>query len=119
MSRAGKAARHGCCLVLMEGRLWKCPQISSLHLAAAKFGLHAQTEWQPYLAYQGIEVSCSDPELEAHLGRGAEPVCGMCPAKAEQYEKDIHNIDFDLPLAVRVERGGAVAATARESPLAA
>jgi hypothetical protein len=32
----------------------------------------------------------------------------MCPAKGTPYEKDIHNIDFNLPHAARVERGGVV-----------
>lgn len=104
------ASWQGCparvCVVLLEGRLWKCPQIASLHVAAEKFGLHAQPEWAPYLAYRGIDADCSDAALQEHLGRGAEPVCGMCPAKAEAYEKDIHNIDFELPDVVRVEGAG-------------
>ena len=96
------------CRVLLEGRLWKCPQIANLHLAAEKFSLPARGEWAPYLAYEGIGVSCSDAELQAHIRGGPEPICGMCPARAEPYEKDIHNIDFDIPDARRVERGGIV-----------
>ena len=105
------------CRVLLEGRLWKCPQIANLHLAADKFSLQSREEWAPYLAYEGIEATCSDAALKAHLGRGPEPVCGMCPAHPETYEKDIHNVDFDIPEAVRVERGGAVVRS-RERALA-
>ena len=96
------------CLVLLEGRLWKCPQTAALHLAAAKFSLGAQEEWAPYLAYKGLPVTSSDDELAAFLNRGPEAVCGMCPANGESYEKDIHNIDFNIADAVRVERDGTI-----------
>ncbi len=32
----------------------------------------------------------------------------MCPRNAEAYEKDIHNLDFDIADAVRVERDGTI-----------
>lgn len=96
------------CVVLFERRLWKCPQTASLHLAAEKFSLHSQQEWAPYLAYNGIDVTCSDHELELHLNGGPEPVCGMCPVNGEAYEKDIYNADFDIPDVLRVERSGTV-----------
>jgi organic radical activating enzyme len=96
------------CVVLFERRLWKCPQTASLHLAAEKFSLQASEAWAPYLAYKGIDVTCSDDELHVHLKGGAEPVCGMCPVNPESYEKDIYNADFDIPGAVRVDRGGAI-----------
>ncbi len=96
------------CVVLFERRLWKCPQTASLHLAAEKFSLQSIEEWGPYLAYNGIGVTCSDAELEFHLKRGPEPVCGMCPANGESYEKDIYHADFDIPDVLRVERGGTV-----------
>ena len=35
------------CRVPLEGRLWKCPQIANLHLAAGKFSLQARNEWGP------------------------------------------------------------------------
>lgn len=60
------------------------------------------------MAYDGIGVTCSDAELEFHLKRGPEPVCGMCPANGESYEKDIYHADFDIPDALRVERGGTI-----------
>lgn len=96
------------CRVLLEGRLWKCPQIANLHLAGEKFSLDAREEWAPYLAYEGIGLNCSDEELQAFIRGGPEPICGICPAKREPYEKDIHNVDFDIPDARRVERGGIV-----------
>jgi hypothetical protein len=71
-----------------------------------KFGLGAQPEWASYLTYQGIDVGCSDAALAEHVGRGAEPVCGMSPAKSEPYENGIHDSDVNLLHAARVERGG-------------
>ena len=86
-----EASWSGCparvCLVLLEGRLWKCPQTAALHLAAAKFDLQTSDEWRPYLAYDGIGVTASDTELYEFLNRGAEPVCGMCPTNGESYER--------------------------------
>jgi organic radical activating enzyme len=106
------ASWRGCpakvCLVLLEGRLWKCPQAAALHLAAEKFSLQSDPDWAPYLGYRGIAVASSDEELLAFLQRGAEPVCGMCPASGETYQKDIYNLDFDRPDALRVEREGVV-----------
>jgi hypothetical protein len=32
----------------------------------------------------------------------------MCPANGESYEKDIHNVDFNIADAVRVERDGTI-----------
>jgi hypothetical protein len=107
-----KASWRACqakeCVVLFERRLWKCPQTASLHLVADEFGLHSQKEWAPYLDYNGVDVTCSDDELNAHLKGGPEAVCGMCPVKPEVYEKDIYNTDFDIASALRVEPGGMI-----------
>ena len=88
--------------MLLEGRLWKCPQIANLRPGGNL--LPARNEWGPYLAYEGIDVSCSDAELQAHIRGGREPG-RLCPANPEPYEKDIHNIDFDIPDARRAAGG--------------
>jgi len=107
-----KASWRSCpareCLVLHEARLWKCPQVASLHHVADKFGLRENAAWHPYLGYEGVGVDCTDEALRAHLKRGPEAVCGMCPVNGETYEKDIHNLEFTAPGPVRVERGGRV-----------
>lgn len=51
-------------------------------------------------------MGCSEAALAEHLGRGAEPVCGVCPAKGELDQNGIHDSDVNLPHAARVERGG-------------
>ncbi|NBT59514.1 radical SAM protein [bacterium] len=73
------------CLTLFEGRLWKCPPIAYLRLLPKTFNL--QSDWDPYLAYQGLGPDCSDKELEEFLNRKAEAICGMCPSKAILYDK--------------------------------
>jgi organic radical activating enzyme len=103
---AWKACPARVCLVLAENKLWKCPQIASLHHVADKFGLHDVPEWKPYLAYEGIPATLSDEDLARRVKTGPESICGMCPVAAEHYEKDIHNIKFDLPGIDRVERDG-------------
>jgi pyruvate-formate lyase-activating enzyme len=96
------------CLNLLEGRLWKCPQLGNLRLVAEKFELHRNPAWQPYLSYPGIGLEASDEQLAALLRQtsGPEQVCDMCPAVPQHYEKDIYNLNHDMPEAYRVERSG-------------
>lgn len=96
------------CCNLIENRLWKCPQIGNLHLVAEKFALHDNPHWTKYLAYKGIAPDCSDDALQRWLRvrAGPEAVCEMCPTQLDNYEKDIYNVDFDLPDVERYERPG-------------
>ena len=75
------------CRQLFRGRLWKCSPITYLRLQKEAFS-EISSEWDPYLAYQGIEPGCTDEELHAFLARQEEPICGMCPADPEQFEKE-------------------------------
>jgi uncharacterized Fe-S cluster-containing radical SAM superfamily protein len=94
------------CCNLIENRLWKCPQIGNLHIVAEKFDLHENPLWTQYLAYQGIGPEATDDELRNWLRAraGPEAVCQMCPTQLENYEKDIYNVNYDLPDVFRYER---------------
>jgi uncharacterized Fe-S cluster-containing radical SAM superfamily protein len=96
------------CCNLIDNRLWKCPQIGNLHYVAEKFDLRENPLWAKYLEYQGIGLDCTDDELQLWLrGRdGPEWICEMCPTHLENYEKDIYNVNFDLPDVFRFERPG-------------
>ncbi|RAU20461.1 hypothetical protein CU669_18120 [Paramagnetospirillum kuznetsovii] len=76
------------CTTLYKGRLWKCPPIAFLDLVTAKFGLQDVPEWQPYLAYQGLDVMASAAEYAAFLNANYAPehICGMCPTRWELHE---------------------------------
>lgn len=66
------------CLTLFEGRLWKCPPLAYLKIIANKYDL--KPEWNPYLAYSGLESDCSNTTLLNFLSKEDEPACAMCPA---------------------------------------
>jgi hypothetical protein len=84
------------CLTLFEGCLWKCPPLAYLKIIAKNFNL--KPDWNPYLAYSGLESDCSDTALKNFLSKEEEPVCAMCPAheirvpKGNPFEKG--KVDF-------------------------
>jgi hypothetical protein len=94
------------CCNLIESRLWKCPQIGNLHLVAERFALHDNPRWIKYLGYTGIGLDSSDDELQRWLRArsGPEAICEMCPTQLDNYEKDIYNVNYDLPDVERYER---------------
>jgi hypothetical protein len=92
------------CINLVNNRLFKCPEIANLQFVVDRFHLADNPAWEPYLSYKGIGLDCDDDTLSRFVTAAAEPVCGMCPAKPDYYEKDIYNIDFDLPTTPYVAR---------------
>ena len=74
------------CRQLFKSRLWKCPPITYLRLQKETFP-ELSPAWNPYLAYDGLDSSCSDQELERFLAAEDEPICGMCPARVEYFSK--------------------------------
>jgi hypothetical protein len=81
------------CVTLHQGRLWKCPPLAFLGLVADRYDLHRVPDWQPYLAYRGLELSAKDEEIAAFYAAAAEPVCGMCPTRLNLIE----NLDITSP----------------------
>jgi hypothetical protein len=101
-----KVCHSRICCNLIENRLWKCPQIGNLHLVSERFGLEKNPRWAKWLEYKGIGLECTDDELQGWVRAraGPESVCELCPSHLEHYEKDIYNINFELPNASRCER---------------
>ncbi len=91
------------CVNLVDGRLWKCPQIGNLHIVGEKFGLGSKPEWAPYLAYKGLGLEATDKELVSFFTKSTEAVCGMCPSRLDNYRKDIQNVRFKMPGIERLE----------------
>lgn len=75
------------CVQLFRGRLWKCSPIAYLRLQKEAYPSISE-RWDRYLAYQGIGPECSDGELEAFMAKEEEPICGMCAAAPERFDKD-------------------------------
>lgn len=79
--------RNKHCKTLHQGKLWKCPPIAFLGLVADKFALDRVDEWQPYLAYDGIEPTIDDAGLADFFLREEEAICAMCPSRLEWHKK--------------------------------
>ena len=69
------------CPQLFNDKIWKCAPLAYLELQNQKLTL--SKNWDPYLKYQALEVSCSDSELSAFFQREDEAFCAMCPSKIE------------------------------------
>jgi hypothetical protein len=72
---------------LFRGKLWKCSTIAYLQLQKEAYP-EISPEWDPYLAYEPLDPSCSDAELVAFLRREDEEICHMCPASPERFTKE-------------------------------
>lgn len=73
------------CPQLFEGSIWKCPPLAYLPMQHEKVSL--SEAWAPYLAYEPLRSDCTDDEMAAFFQRGAEAVCGMCPATPRIIDK--------------------------------
>jgi hypothetical protein len=74
------------CPLLYRGQLYKCSSIALLPRVLDDWSRLHETAWAPFLNYQGINVGCTDTELDAfinHFGK-AESICSMCPTKHDQ-----------------------------------
>ena len=95
-ARSWAACCEKFCLTLFRGRLWKCPPIAYLRLVSEKFGLDSVPEWQPYLAYAGLDVHSSKEQYKTFLNANFAPesICGMCPVQLEFFS---HRPDETAP----------------------
>jgi Radical SAM superfamily len=77
------------CLTLEGNAIWKCPPLAHFPRIAHKFRLDLKPEWEKPLRYVPLTLDATDDEVRAFVGRGEEPVCGMCPASPAYFEKAI------------------------------
>ena len=87
--RSWRACQTKHCLTLRENALWKCPPIAHLPSVAARHRLDPDGPWQPFLAYQPLDVEASDDAIRRFVGRQDEPVCQMCPTELRTFEKSV------------------------------
>ncbi len=83
---------------VFEGKLWKCSPIAYLQLQKRKYGETLSAKWDPYLAYVPLEPTATDEELQGFVSKRAEPICCMCPAKPEPFQKPnpLHRNTIDV-----------------------
>lgn len=77
------------CVTLENDMLWKCPPIAHLPRVASRFSLENDAAWAPYLAYRPLARDATDDALRAFFARGAEALCGMCPARPAYGRKKV------------------------------
>jgi len=72
------------CPIVYKSRLYKCPPSSLLHTHLKKYNQLSDPDWASYASYNGIDINCSDSELEIFVKNiyKHESICGMCPAQA-------------------------------------
>ena len=85
-----KVCENKHCVTLQDNALWKCPPMAHLPRVAAKYGLGNRPAWSVPLRYRPLTLDASDDEIRSFFARKSEPVCGMCPAKLEYFEKSIY-----------------------------
>jgi organic radical activating enzyme len=68
--------------IVYKNQLYKCPPISMLKTQATKYNFLNDPDWEPYLNYTGLNVDCSDEQLDTFVKNIFKPnyICGMCPA---------------------------------------
>lgn len=72
------------CPQILDGKIYKCPQLAYLPMQLEKMGI--TQGWENYLMYKPIESDCTYKELEEFLSRKAEYYCNMCPASPELFQ---------------------------------
>ena len=65
--------------------------------AAAKFDFHTKEVWSVPLSYRPLTLDASDDEIRRFFARQEEPICGMCPANMQYFEKSIYGEDDVTP----------------------
>jgi hypothetical protein len=74
------------CRQLFRGRIWKCSTIAYLQLQKERYPALSRA-WDQYLAYQPLDPSCNEEELQSFFAKEEEDICTMCPAKPELFLK--------------------------------
>jgi hypothetical protein len=85
------------CNQLLDGKIWKCPNIAYLKMQLKKYNIQNNEEWRPYLQYDGLSPSCSDEDLVRFYEKEEESICSMCPAKEHPVCNEIKN-PLGLPI---------------------
>mgnify|MGYP001182432045 FL=1 len=95
------------CFQLYNNRIFKCCMTAYLSLQKEKYKDKLSKKWDPYLKYMPLEPGATESEILEFFQRGAESICGMCPANPKKfhhrdpllptsfYEKNNFSIDYE------------------------
>jgi hypothetical protein len=77
-------------VTLQDNALWKCPPAAHLPRVAARFSLGQKESWSVPLRYRPLTIDADDDAIRCFFAQREEPICGMCPARLEYFEKAIY-----------------------------
>jgi hypothetical protein len=74
------------CPLMYQGRLYKCSTSGLLKRTLIDHNLQHDSDWAPYINYQGIGPDCSDEELTLYCDNFGKPlnICSMCPSQTDR-----------------------------------
>lgn len=93
--KSWQACQNKHCVTLQDNALWKCPPAAHLPRVAAKFKLGQKPCWNIPLQYKPLTLDASDDQVRHFFAQQEEPICGMCPATLEYFEKSIYQSDIE------------------------
>lgn len=74
------------CFQLYNNKIFKCCMTAYLSLQKEKYKDRLSKKWDPYLKYNPLQPDANESEILEFFQRGAESVCGMCPANPQSFE---------------------------------
>lgn len=77
------------CVQIEDGKLWKCPVVAYWPRYRKMFPGVDKEAWRMFDEYEPLTLDATDVQVEAFVNRREEPVCSLCPANPEPFEKDI------------------------------
>jgi len=85
------------CPMMKDGKLFKCSSIAELRRVLTDWNHLDEPEWQKYLEYNGLDISCTDEDLlewTDNYGK-YDWHCGMCPIADDHPEvPHIGHVEF-------------------------
>ena len=75
--------------IIYKNRLYKCPPISMVETQLNKSNQLEDTDWAPYLEYKGLDLNCTEDDLNNFIDNIRQPhsICSMCPANPQLKEQ--------------------------------
>jgi hypothetical protein len=73
------------CYQIVDGKIWKCPQIAYLKMQYEKFNLSG--DWKKYLDWKPLSPEASWGEQIDFFKKEEEFICGMCPAQPNMIKR--------------------------------
>jgi hypothetical protein len=76
------------CKQLFEGKIWKCSPQAYFQVHTRKFNIDREA-WRLFIEHKPLSPGCSEAELKDFFSVEDEPVCSLCPANPERFDKPL------------------------------